>query len=259
MFSLHAQGWPVTAFPENVNLPVLPARAGMARDWDHELLPIEGSPCTRRDGPYLLHVAYTALQFSLHAQGWPAMAPGGLGCTPVLPARAGMARVTHALRWPHLSSPCTRRDGPSCDSNGAAVILFSLHAQGWPGILDGVVIHCTVLPARAGMALIISSYRSVPISSPCTRRDGPPREGGAPWYCLFSLHAQGWPELRDIRVLSEQVLPARAGMARSTCGTLACTGCSPCTRRDGPIARALLDGELGFSLHAQGWPRLTGT
>ena len=70
---------------------------------------------------------------------------------------------------------------------------FSLHAQGWPVQWDRDDDTEAVLPARAGMARTECALTYVPLSSPCTRRDGPVPACSSISMPLFSLHAQGWP------------------------------------------------------------------
>ena len=88
-FSLHAQGWPSPSpSPSGI---VLPARAGMAHPRENDEAVEAGSPCTRRDGPFVAGLLMLLYSFSLHAQGWPSEVPASVTRYPVLPARAGMA------------------------------------------------------------------------------------------------------------------------------------------------------------------------
>ena len=153
-----------------------------------------GSPCTRRDGPFFTHQKRRSFTFSLHAQGWPYTRQRPSVPAAVLPARAGMARCKPDCGLPFDSSPCTRRDGPPDYDDAPCVLLFSLHAQGWPVLFVLPDIRWAVLPARAGMARCRCSRSISAISSPCTRRDGPFYRLGIGMSCLFSLHAQGWPD-----------------------------------------------------------------
>ena len=152
MFSLHAQGWPWTDFRPTRVLYVLPARAGMARTEILDKVPSVSSPCTRRDGPYIAACIRARVTFSLHAQGWPEESTTIGGSFGVLPARAGMARMNWNAAGSHLSSPCTRRDGPPTFRVRLYGDKFSLHAQGWPISLNNIHWAVLVLPARAGMA-----------------------------------------------------------------------------------------------------------
>ena len=150
-------------------------------------------------------------------------------------------------------SPCTRRDGPDRLSPSRADSRFSLHAQGWP-VSDGTNGSClVVLPARAGMALFIGASSSLFLCSPCTRRDGPDSQTPTWTPVPFSLHAQGWPVVVVVLVLVVVVLPARAGMSLSGTNSRARSGCSPCTRKDGPHHGLLISSVTKFSLHAQEW------
>ena len=55
-------------------------------------------------------------------------------------------------------------------------------------------------------------------------------------------------------MLHNDVLPARAGMARPLTRRHPLGMSSPCTRRDGPVDAEFYERLAGFSLHAQGWP-----
>ena len=131
-FSLHAQGWPVLGYTRDGARIVLPARAGMAQPLPSGSVVTGGSPCTRRDGPLGWDYRPDPEWFSLHAQGWPVKLGQLVLRVRVLPARAGMARISRGFREYACSSPCTRRDGPPSEAEQALTALFSLHAQGWP-------------------------------------------------------------------------------------------------------------------------------
>ncbi len=176
--------------------PVLPARAGMARERlkpppqlrcsprtrgdgppannDTSRAQLR-SPRTRGDGPRQSPLRQSPHEFSPHARGW----PGTISPPPVAVTR----------------SPRTRGDGPSAR---------------WPGVVVVVV-----LPARAGMA---------------RGRGGEQRSAGA-----FSPHARGWPAKPNLNpTYPATVLPARAGMARGSTPLTPSEGGSPRTRGDGP-------------------------
>ena len=153
-------------------------------------------------------------------------------------------------------SPCTRRDGPGLCGMFFRGALFSLHAQGWPCLSRNSQSLVTVLPARAGMARHVSRRVLPQRCSPCTRRDGPHPRTQKIIVDQFSLHAQGWPDLRLFPELVETfslhaqgwpgfsiyearlcvVLPARAGMALLEAQNEWVLCCSPCTRSDGPCS-----------------------
>ena len=200
---------------------VLPARAGMAR------VAAFSNP---------VHP-----EFSPHARGWPDAAAGRLGWagssprtrgdgpelvaargigSPVLPARAGMARTGGRDRSKHPSvlparagmarsgerrTTCRRcvlparagmaRAGPACAITWGP---FSPHARGWPvrqqwwrGARFWFSPHARGWPGRSPDRLYKAS------SSPRTRGDGPNSSPAA--------------------TTPSQVLPARAGMARHLC------------------------------------------
>ena len=152
-----------------------------------------GSPCTRGDGPKKLTIFGKNWAFSLHAQGWPVDALEKQIPPNVLPARAGMALSPLDRQPEHFRSPCTRRDGPLCATNGIDHSSFSLHAQGWPFCIGRSRLRWLVLPARAGMARNFPVLYPALRRSPCTRRDGPSIGRLSPCSRSFSLHAQGWP------------------------------------------------------------------
>ena len=212
-FSLHAQGWPTLVRLGGWPVTVLPARAGMARrvlSLSHAGI---GSPCTRRDGPFGLEHPSFFKRFSLHAQGWPDDENGKTDAKIVLPARAGMALKKVQNGGKFFGSPCTRRDGPTPQSDGALALRspctrrdgpspprflhrrksFSLHAQGWPFHSRIAWGEPWVLPARAGMARCLTGSGRGRYRSPCTRRDGPRLPRLVTGRAAFSLHAQGWP------------------------------------------------------------------
>ena len=193
---------------------VLPARAGMAHFPVITLSLRDGSPCTRRDGPFLTPTLAIGYGFSLHAQGWPLVHRRDSGPCLVLPARAGMARLPACPSGLPRRSPCTRRDGPFRAYSSPKPLWFSLHAQGWPDDHQLPIGFLSVLPARAGMARYPSTAAWWSLGSPCTRRDGPNTKDGPKSLKRFSLHAQGWPGRQPYRDRFPSVLPARAGMAR---------------------------------------------
>ena len=127
-FSLHAQGWPegITRFPTGAI--VLPARAGMAR----------------RHGWRTPRMA----SFSLHAQGWPEDGTRFRHFRVVLPARAGMARTWTTFTHHIVSSPCTRRDGPSHSFPSTINFKFCLYAQGSAVCIRDRVLFKSVLVYR---------------------------------------------------------------------------------------------------------------
>ena len=172
----------------------------------------------------------------------------------VLPARAGIARITHERIESSDSSPCTRRDGPLFTSMCIVFSEFSLHAQGWPSMRPACQLRTGVLPARAGMARRYRCRCADECSSPCTRRDGPIALHGSGVCAPFSLHAQGWPAGTLSRSTLRRVLPARAGMALVSTSRTTYLGGSPCTRRDGPFFLPTPGNNRQFSLHAQEWP-----
>ncbi len=174
---------PVLPAPDGPKIAVLPARAGMARrPMSHPLSPAAFSP---------------------HARGWPGHHAGVSGPqvgsprtrgdgprtrkparipTAVLPARAGMARLSPLPWLVAPGSPRTRGDGPVGQ------------AGGW--FLD--------------------------LRSPRTRGDGPhTKHAATSSNGAFSPHARGWPGGAAVSTLLTRVLPARAGMAQKLAGRLA--------------------------------------
>ena len=162
--------------------------------------------------------------FSPHARGWPpAESPSSEG-NPVLPARAGMARINQAEQ--------------------SRAMEFSPHARGWPEGPGPTRRPGAVLPARAGMARNPNpNARRVRRFSPHAR-GWPAREAGDRAARLgFSPHARGWPVQLDREDVDGVVLPARAGMARRNLCWGCCGSRSPRTRGDGPLGP--LSGALG--------------
>ncbi len=241
---------------------VLPARAGMAR-WIRKGRPSIGSfsphargwpedvarlsqvrvrsPRTRGDGPECRSYLDT-LRTVLPARAGMAQATDGPwdSQTMVLPARAGMARS--ATRWSMCRnrSPRTRGDGPGDGRRikalasvlparaGMALVLRAFPARALP-----------VLPARAGMARSNAVARGPLRRSPRTRGDGP-TDPTANKFALAVLPARaGMARVAPVqRFLVKCVLPARAGMARW-------------------IISVAADIQA-FSPHARGWPGLPG-
>jgi len=112
-------------------------------------------------------------EFSPHTRGWPGQAWIGHGCSQssprtrgdgpayespqlchrhVLPAHAGMARVTPPPPAAGPRSPRTRGDGPAGTQISELIAEFSPHTRGWPDGNGNAADLTSVLPAHAGMA-----------------------------------------------------------------------------------------------------------
>ena len=195
-FSPHARGWPGERpgahgghhgsprtrgdGPElrvvcETTAAVLPARAGMARR-STRAAPASPSfsPHARGWPGRLRRTGIRHVPFSPHARGWPELSQEDPLCHPVLPARAGMARLRlrprphgrpfspHARGWPGsavrwfactISSPRTRGDGPDLQFHPSGRVVGSPRTRGdGPGVMGGGRYFSAVLPARAGMA-----------------------------------------------------------------------------------------------------------
>ncbi len=178
-FSPHARGWPDERHICPLQLDVLPARAGMARRSRH--------------------------------RHW--SQPG------VLPARAGMARP---LRRPRQGLPrvlparagMARAGAPTC----ILFFGFSPHARGWPEPGATGTAEEGRSPRTRGDGP--ASPASLPFSfcrSPRTRGDGPGGSTSCSILLVSSPRTRGdGPRHYSAYVNAVGVLPARAGMARSS-------------------------------------------
>ncbi len=177
-FSPHARGWPA------------PGRCTG---------PASGrSPRTRGDGPRHRSRPPGLESRSPRTRGdGPPPAPSVRVCPSVLPARAGMARPD-CQPYPSLGQVLPARAGMArrLPASAISTTAFSPHARGWPYV---------PLNRRQLVQRFSPHARGWPALQRCPDT--------AEW--RFSPHARGWPWNLRLPRHQYDVLPARAGMARS--------------------------------------------
>ena len=175
-----------------------------------------GSPRTRGDGPTLPGVLPGRFQFSPHPRGWSGTQNTCKHGAVVLPAPAGMVRTSREITYLRERSPRTRGDGPGGEGAIDVYVAFSPHPRGWSVTITQIIRTDVVLPAPAGMVRTGRAETLRANGSPRTRGDGP-RET---WACSrpskFSPHPRGWSAAGRCARRASQVLPAPAGMVRSS-------------------------------------------
>ncbi len=173
----------------------------------------------------------------------------------VLPARAGMAPRPAARRRRRGRAPRASGDGPRPTGPPGEPMPCSPRERGWPQRCRDPR-HCDrVLPARAGMAPSACTCGGSSRRAPRASGDGPGADPHFDGIQTCSPRERGWPHREVLRAHHEQVLPARAGMARAPGTRWTCRAGAPRASGDGPDASKMETAQRKCSPRERGWPR----
>src|SRR5699024_6467945 len=171
------------------------------------------------------------LLFSAHAEVFPIIFCGDGHYVALLRTRGGISAGATVLNSSEPSSPHTRRYFLSCLVLWVTPILFSAHAEVFP--LHGFT-RCRKQPllrTRGGISFTGVSRAFLTDSSPHTRRYFPrPTLDHVPG-CLFSAHAEVFPDIRRQHWLDQSLLRTRGGISELAHRCASKRNSSPHTRR----------------------------
>ncbi len=153
------------------------------------------------------------------------------------------------------SAPRTRGDAPGRGRVRSAGSTCSPHARGCSRAPVRLGIDCRLFPAPAGMFPSTAARRSSSPPAPRTRGDGPVRTDLVIWVRNCSPHTRGWTLVRELHQSQAPLLPARAGMAPSTCRRSNATTSAPRASGDGPCRCSFGSPTRGCCPRPRGWSR----
>ncbi len=152
------------------------------------------------------------LTFYPHARGWSLNKFSFRNGIQVLPACAGVIPFRRLL----LSSKVcfTRmRGGDPVLSNGEKMrVEFYPHARGWSRLHQYSIVQAIVLPACAGVILILIAPSSAWSCFTRMRGGDPDINAGCANNLMFYPHARGWSQITERELNGYEVLPACAGV-----------------------------------------------
>ncbi len=231
---------------------VVPARAGIFPDWREVQLPWWSRPRTRGDLPGPAPPPRWPPWSSPHARGSSRRDIRPLRDDDVVPARAGIFRRSWDDPRQRSGRPRTRGDLPHAGPGGRARRMSSPHARGSSRARDAMDRAAQVVPARAGIFPPSNSFLPRCQGRPRTRGDLPAKQTIRHSVAASSPHARGSSHRERAKRGDAVVVPARAGIFRSTAGTDCGSGCRPRTRGDLPTNTARVETQKGSSPHARG-------
>ncbi len=212
---------------------MLPAHAGMVPGRALVCCCSVSAPRARGDGPRNVLMDVAEFECSPRTRGWSHHRPGPDGRARVLPAHAGMVPATRFPPQASRSASRARGDGPVREPYSMTFHECSPRTRGWSPAPRRPRVADRVLPAHAGMVLVVVVDPRGDCGAPRARGDGPRRERADQGDDECSPRTRGWS------------VPAR------------CRSC-PGTRR-APRARG--DGPTGSMSSATLWvcsPRTRG-
>ncbi len=157
--SPRTRGWSALRPYVDSYVRVLPAHAGMVPRGGPAASRCRRAPRARGDGPEPHHAEDSVTLCSPRTRGWSRRRPVGDLAVRVLPAHAGMVPTPPAACRPRWGAPRARGDGPSHESEAAAVRVCSPRTRGWPHHRFPRRPVGGVLPAYAGVVSGLSSPR----------------------------------------------------------------------------------------------------
>ena len=131
--------------------------------------------------------------------------------------------------------------------------MLSLHKRGWSRPLTGPSCFVCVIPAQAGMILILFLYVFLHNSYPCTSGDDPRESDVDMSKYELSLHKRGWSWDGEHWGWCYAVIPAQAGMIPDMLFYGYIESSYPCTSGDDPMSCQSIEYFQWLSLHKRGW------
>ena len=173
----------------------------------------------------------------------------------LLRARGGISDFRDLMGNQQPSSPRTRRYFREACNEVMGGVLFSAHAEVFPGHDQYECSGHALLRARGGISNKPRHYNEIPHSSPRTRRYFRGSHGATGAAMLFSAHAEVFPIRSCVVFVCCTLLRARGGISICPPYMKYELDSSPRTRRyflttQGPDFQALL-----FSAHAEVFPK----
>ncbi|ALC04816.1 hypothetical protein CDES_01745 [Corynebacterium deserti GIMN1.010] len=151
-------------------------------------------------------------KFSPLRRGWSLSPPHHSAARLVLPAQAGMVRLTGLLKIGRTRSPRSGGDGPSDVGHEHPISEFSPLRRGWSHATGLHRPRRAVLPAQAGMVRVKGMQVQRSLSSPRSGGDGPSLARVFAFRRKFSPLRRGWSLHSPQIPGTHPVLPAQAGM-----------------------------------------------
>ena len=213
------------------------------------------SPHTRRYFQPSFTPTLVGRLFSAHAEVFPGQLIIDIVDKSLLRTRGGISNQPVITRTAQHSSPHTRRYFQRISHKPADNNLFSAHAEVFPkksGIGSPAI---SLLRTRGGISGVTYQRRLVPLSSPHTRRYFLLCELPALLGCLFSAHAEVFPDTGSVLRLGQALLRTRGGISRFHRHPSLQQRSSPHTRRYFPPPQPLQRAGALFSAHAEVFPR----
>ena len=111
----------------------------------------------------------------------------------------------------------------------------------------------TVIPAQAGMILIILMHGPTVDRYPCTSGNDPRYRISWNGLPTLSLHKREWSQNLQELIGNVTVIPAQAGMIPQTLRGIGSQVSYPCTSGDDPNSSKPHKANFKLSLHKRGW------
>ena len=148
--------------------------------------------CTRRGDPGIKVIEIQVTRLFLHTQGWSWVFRWWWLYKRIVPAHAGVIPISTDTPWPPLYCSCTRRGDPFFHSVPLMSVALFLHTQGWSQNPIKLFVNLDIVPAHAGVILMLYPKRNWHLYCSCTRRGDPVSYGSKQRYWRLFLHTQGW-------------------------------------------------------------------
>ncbi len=191
-FSPRERGWSDGADARRAGASVLPARAGVVRSDRRPSACGPRSPRASGGGPHYAHLRPDRAAFSPRERGWSGHQVAVEVVDGVLPARAGVVRITRPrCRW-WVGSPRASGGGPDHASTLQMVGGFSPRERGWSGTTRRCPRQQPVLPARAGVVRDWLRAHAGRSGSPRASGGGPAGRIVSPERGRFFPRERGW-------------------------------------------------------------------
>ncbi len=252
-WSPRRRGWTAAMWSATGDDAVVPAQAGVDRRRNRRPARRHGGPRAGGGGPSHMSGLRVSCAWSPRRRGWTDQAHMARRHLLVVPAQAGVDRSGGSPAGRRFRGPRAGGGGPASAAGAAAAKAWSPRRRGWTALLTPDPLGLYVVPAQAGVDRPGSRPRS------CRWR-GPRAGGGGPNAVMSSSPIQewsprrrGWTVPHPARVHGWTVVPAQAGVDRSSARASARPAGGPRAGGGGPFLPPPPGGVGGWSPRRRGW------
>ncbi|SDH09600.1 hypothetical protein SAMN05421505_111110 [Sinosporangium album] len=256
MFSPRRRGWSDLGASAGQHARVLPAQAGVVRRSSSASSGVGSSPRAGGGGPAPTVKLRVTSAFSPRRRGWSEPGVRAAYDQMVLPAQAGVVRMTAMAGPGGWRSPRAGGGGPPRRSPAPRQHLFSPRRRGWSDFADVLDFLHVVLPAQAGVVRPSLHPRRPSPRSPRAGGGGPTLPTSWIFCTSFSPRRRGWSVPHYTHVAPALVLPAQAGVVRPSLHPRRPSPRSPRAGGGGPFDVPPGGAGASFSPRRRGWSAL---